>query len=209
MSDSDVGAFLARLVRLDPAALVRVKVAGGVGALWSKVPWDVLVTRAVPDFGPDRDITVRADAWLAAGATATLDDLPREDGGWRGALPAGAPVRLEEIPADVLRRLDAAAAQTVRDTAEGGLAGRAVGSRAVRDALLDHVSITVTTADGVRVDVPQRLVAAVLRMGFAGADPVRVIAAGPVRPGGFLGLAATYGTAWWRRPGGLVVRPAR
>jgi hypothetical protein len=203
---SDVQPFLARLTRLDPATLVRVRVRDGVGVLWARLPWDVLVTRAAPGFGPDGDLTVRAADWLSAGAFAGLRS---HDGEWRGALPSGPAAPLETIPADVLRRLGEAAARTLRETEAGGLAGRAVGARVVRDALLDHVAIAVTTLEGQRVDIPQRLVQAVLRMGFDDAAPVRVVAAGGVRPGGFVGLVATFGAAWWRRPGGLSVRPSR
>lgn len=55
----DAGAFLARLVRLDPAAPVRLKTSGGRVALWARLPWDVLVTREVAGHGPD-DVTVSA-----------------------------------------------------------------------------------------------------------------------------------------------------
>ena len=66
----DVGAFLARLVRLDPAALVRVR-AGDAGehtALWGRVPWDVLVSRVRRKLsGTGRDapiITVRGVGYM-------------------------------------------------------------------------------------------------------------------------------------------------
>jgi hypothetical protein len=54
------------------------------------------------------------------------------------------------------------------------------------------------------VDVPQRLVQAVVRMGFLGRDP----AAGQVRvlrAGAWVGLAAPYGTAWLPPAGGLIL----
>jgi hypothetical protein len=75
----------------------------------------------------------------------------------------------------------------------------------LRDALLAHVPIVVTGDDGTRVEVAQRLVQAVVRMGFAGGDaPVEVRVAGA-----WVGLAAAYGWAWHRPGGGLGVRPRR
>jgi hypothetical protein len=100
-----------------------------------------------------------------------------------------------------------AAAGTVRTAAAAGIGGRAVGSRALRDALLDHVPIVVS-AEGHRIEVPQRLVQAVARMGFLGAEstdgePVRVSV-----DGRWVGLAADFGTAWHLpRAAGLLLRP--
>ncbi|HEY7272796.1 MAG TPA: hypothetical protein VH502_08685, partial [Actinoplanes sp.] len=48
---ADAGAFLARLTRLDPAALVRLRAAGARTALWARLPWNVLVTREVANDG--------------------------------------------------------------------------------------------------------------------------------------------------------------
>jgi hypothetical protein len=87
------------------------------------------------------------------------------------------------------------------------VAGRPVGERLLRDALLDHVPIVVESA-GQRVEVAQRLVQAVLRMGFLGADPAGA-AEQPVAvrvAGGWVGIAAGYGTAWWYRERPLIVR---
>ena len=119
---------------------------------------------------------------------------PREDG------------RDVEIGRPLAVRLDLDAKAQPVPSHPRGLGGRAVGSRVLRDALLDHVAITATDGDQT-VEVPQRLVQAVARMGFAGADDdagVRVLAGGA-----WIGLAAAYGVAWWRRPGDLFVAPAR
>jgi len=207
---ADIGAFLARLVRLDPAALVRVRAGADGVALWGRVPWNVLVTRVVavtelPESAPisaEPDVTVRAADWLTADAVE-VSTLRRYDAQWRTPLPApGRAAVVETVPTAVLRGLGTAAAETLRATEAGGLGGRAVGARVLRDALLDHVAITATAGDQT-VEVPQRLVQAVVRMGFAGADdeaPVRVLTGGV-----WVGLAAAYGVAWWRRPGGLSV----
>ena len=78
-----------------------------------------------------------------------------------------------------------------------------MGERVLRDALLDHVPVVVTGPDGERIEVSQRLVQAVVRMGFAGSD-----AAVEVRvAGAWVGLAAGFGTAWYRPADALTVRP--
>jgi hypothetical protein len=206
---ADVEAFLARLVRLDSQALVRVHAANDRMVLWGRVPWDVLVSRTVLGLPhahtavTDADVVVRAADWLAVVSTATdMRSIARPGTAWRSPLPPDAREVLEEFPAKVVRGLGAAAADTLRTAETQGVGGRTVGARAVRDALLDHVAIVVSTGTR-RVEIPQRLVQAVVRMGFAAADePVRVLRAGP-----WVGLAAAYGTAWWRPAAGLTVTP--
>jgi hypothetical protein len=213
---ADAATFLSRLVRLDPAALVRLRAvppdqAGGAPqrlALWARLPWEVLVTRLVEAIAPPpADITVSAGALLhSLDGQGTPD---RRDLEWRWRLPSSAGTVVERIPLDEIRRVAAAAARTLRDAGDSGVGGRSVGERVLRDALLDHVPIVVEVP-GDRVEVPQRLVQGVLRMGFLGGagDPaghpvaVRVAA-------GWVGLAAGYGTAWRQRDTPLVVRTLR
>jgi hypothetical protein len=203
---ADAGAFLARLTRLDPAASVRLRATGDRTALWAHLPWNVLVTRVVAGAGP-ADATVSAAALLAALSMGD-DALPaRRDQQWRWPLPPPSGPAVESVSAGELSRLALAAAGTLREVTAGGLAGRAVGQRAVRDALLDHVALVVTTAAGDRVEVPQRLVQAVARMGFLGPADVdgpdtRVYVAGR-----WVGLSAPYGVAWWQTVEKLTVMP--
>lgn len=202
----DAGAFLARLTRLDPAAPVRLRSAGGRTALWACLPWDVLVTREVAGPGPG-DATVSAAEMLAVLA-AGGDALPeRRDTQWRWPLPPPASQAVESVSGAELTRLAEAAAGTLREIAAGGMSGRAVGQRAVRDALLDHVALVVTPDAGRPVQISQRLVQAVARMGFLGprdADPVeaRVRVAG-----GWVGISAPYGVAWRQSVHKLTVMP--
>jgi hypothetical protein len=89
------------------------------------------------------------------------------------------------IPGADVVRVGEAAARTVRAAAAEGVGGRPVGSRVLRDALLDHVPIVVTADGGARIPVSQRLVQAVIRMGFTSAadgDFVDVRIAGPWTP---------------------------
>jgi hypothetical protein len=226
---ADAGAFLARLTRLDPAALVRLRPVGAAipppafasrptgpppasasgptrTELWARLPWEALVTRTVPG-GPAQDTTVRAADLLAELARDGTALPPRRDEQWRWPLPPARVEVLERVPVDAVREIGAAAEGTVRAAARGGVGGRAVGDRVVRDALLDHVAISVTPQlPGEPVEVPQRLVQAVIRMGFLGrpgtGDTVRVLRAG----GSWTGLAAEYGTGWLRPAAGLTVR---
>jgi hypothetical protein len=116
----------------------------------------------------DEDATVRA-ADLLRMLDKGGSGLPsRHDAQWRWPLPAGPGRVVERLPAAEVRRLGAAAESTLRDAVSGGVRGRAVGERVLRDALLDHIPVVVITDDGARVEVPQRLVQAVVRMGFVG-----------------------------------------
>lgn len=221
----DAGAFLARLVRLDPAALVRLRSTGaGRVTLWAYLPWSVLVTRTVSGPGPG-DATVAA-AELLGELDRGGSRLPaRRDAGWRWPLPATSGRAIEELPSTQLRQLAAAAAGTLRSAASGGVGGRAVGQRMLRDALLDHVAVVVTGAARAagadravaadRVAVSQRLIQAVVRMGFLGsatatvsglpvpgADSVQVRTVGR-----WVGLAAPFGAAWLPNVSQLAIRP--
>jgi hypothetical protein len=214
---ADAAAFLSRLVRLDRAALVRLRAVppGEVGAaphrlaLWARLPWEVLVTRLVEAIEPPRaDITVSAEALLHSLDGPGVPD--RRDVEWHWRLPHSTGTVVERIAPDEIRRVAAAAARTLREVGDSGVGGRSVGERALRDALLDHVPIVVEAA-GDRVEVPQRLVQGVLRMGFLGGGtgspaehPVAVRVAA-----GWVGLAAGYGTAWRQRDPPLVVRTLR
>lgn len=214
----DAGAFLARLTRLDPAALVRLRSTGpGRVTLWARLPWSVLVTRTLAGPGPGDATVVAAEllAELDRGGTR----LPtRRDSGWRWPLPPTGGRVVERVPASQVRQLAAAAAGTLRSATSSGVGGRAVGQRALRDALLDHVAVVVTAAAPAagpdRVEVPQRLVQAVVRMGFLGpaASPTGPTSSGAesvqVRTAGrWVGLAAPFGAAWLPKVNDLVIKP--
>ena len=203
---ADAGAFLARLTRLDPGAPVRLRAGAGRTALWARLPWDVLVTREVAGGGPE-DATVSAAELLAVLAKGG-DGLPeRRDAQWRWPLPPARSETVESVSGAELRRLAAAAAGTLREVEAGGLAGRAIGRRAVRDALLDHVALVVLRPGGEPIEVPQRLVQAVSRMGFLGPDDVDGPEARVRLAGRWVGLSAPYGVAWLQTVGKLTVMP--
>ncbi|MDR7278756.1 hypothetical protein [Catenuloplanes atrovinosus] len=207
----DAGAFLVRLTRLDPGAVVRLRSYRGRTDLWAMLPWNVLVSRSVDGEGPGDATVVAADllSQLARGGRS----LPaRRDADWRWGLPPEGARSVERLPAAEVRRIAAAAAGTLRDASEHGVGGQPVGARALRDALLDHVAIVVTTDSTERIEISQRLVQGVTRMGFLGGRPsseesdlsdVHVRVAGR-----WVGLAAPYGVAWLPAVNQLGLRPA-
>jgi hypothetical protein len=189
---AELGPFLARLVRLDPAALVRLRPSGpGRLTVWAPVPWRVMVCRTVPAQSTV-DMTLSA-AQLLDRVTAGRPGLPeRLDAQWRWPLPASSGEAVESVPAAELIRLGAAAASTMRSGVGRVGAGR-VGERMLRDAILDHVAIEVRAGD-IRVEVRQGLVQALLRMGF-----VTEGAQGPVTVrtlSDWVGLEAGTGQVW-------------
>ncbi|TCB95841.1 hypothetical protein E0H26_18780 [Micromonospora zingiberis] len=209
---ADAGAFLARLVRLEPAALVRLRPAGAPGrtALWARLPWAVLAVRTVAGPGAG-DVTVTAGELLAELSAGRARLPAARDAQWRWPLPPTASRPVEILPGGELRRLADAAAGTLREAATHGVAGRAVGQRALRDALLDHVAVVVTPDDvpDRPVEVTQRMVQGLVRMGFlgppegsSGTDEVRVRTAGR-----WVGLVGPYGAVWSQKATDLVVRP--
>jgi hypothetical protein len=211
---ADAGAFLARLTRLDPAAPVRLRRVhprrnadeAGLTALWARLPWDVLVTREVAGHGPE-DATVSAAELLEVLAGGG-DRLPeRRDAQWRWPLPPAASETVESVAGTELSRLAAAAAVTLREVSSGGLAGRQVGQRAVRDALLDHVALVVTPPKGQPIEVSQRLVQAISRMGFLGPEGAEALDTRIRVAGRWVGLSAPYGVAWLQAVSKLTVIP--
>lgn len=207
----DAGAFLVRLTRLDPAAVVRLRSYRGRTELWAMLPWNVLVTRSVDGAGPG-DATVSAADLLTQLARGGRSLPVRRDSDWRWGLPPDDARTVERLPVEDLRRVAAAAAGTLRDASANGVGGQPVGARALRDALLDHVAIVVTTDSTERIEISQRLVQGVTRMGFLGGQPsseesdtsdVHVRLAGR-----WAGLAAPYGAAWLPAVSQLGLRPA-
>ncbi|HWS38719.1 MAG TPA: hypothetical protein VN408_39030 [Actinoplanes sp.] len=202
----DAGAFLARLTRLDPSAPVRLRSTGGRTALWAHLPWDVLVTREVAGPGPG-DATVSAAGLLAVLAASGTTLPERRDTLWRWPLPPPTARAVESVSGTELARLAAAAAGTLREVTTSGVAGRAVGQRAVRDALLDHVALVVTPDSGEPVQISQRLVQAVARMGFLGPRDAEPVEARVRVAGGWVGISAPYGVAWRQSVYKLTVMP--
>ena len=204
---ADLGAFVARVVRLDPAAMVRLREttvggARGAGAVgenlardarltaWASTPFDVLATRTVHGELVPEDVTVPASGLLTAltvERSATVD--PGVGGLWQGELPPlSGWSAVDEVPAAELERLSERGLAVARENA-GPLGPPA--------SLLDQTVLTVRGASGPAVKVPLRCLFALSGMGFlgdAGDDVVRVSAVS-----GWLRLDARYGAVVRRR----------
>jgi hypothetical protein len=189
----DFGAFVARAIRLDGAALVRLRGAAGRVRAWVTTPLDTLVTRSVPGSVLPADITVSGRDLLAALAVvggAVVDPGPAQDARWRGELPPDYGwCAVDQVPAGVLSDLADRGAAIARNNP--GPHGRPPAG------LLDQKVITVSGA-GFDVRVPLRCLLALSGMGFLGAheatETVRVSATES-----WLRLDARYGAALRRR----------
>ncbi len=181
---SDLGAFVARVVRLDPAATVRLRAGAGTVTAWAATPFDVLATRTVHATLEPADVSAPASALLAALAVerATTVD-PGPGGTWVGELP----------PDDGWTALDAVPAAEIEALTERGLAvaREHAGPLGPPPSLLDQTVLTVSGESGPAVKVPMRCLFALSGMGFVGSDdpaPVRVLA-----QAGWLRLDARFG----------------
>jgi hypothetical protein len=104
----DLAAFLDRALRLDEAAIVRLRTRPqGLLTAWVATGFDVLASRVVAGEVRPGDLSVGADA-LARGLSA-MDDSGYVDPGfamdsaWRGALPPESGfIHLEDLPARVV-----------------------------------------------------------------------------------------------------------
>ena len=96
---ADAGAFLVRLLRLDPGAVVRSRPARSGGELWAMLPFRVLVMRPLMA-APAGDITVSAAELLSV--AGFLDGLEAQAFPSFGSERMGAPVvsycRLDDAP---------------------------------------------------------------------------------------------------------------
>ncbi|GAB3875363.1 hypothetical protein GCM10029964_019350 [Kibdelosporangium lantanae] len=160
----DLGAFVARAVRLDGDSVVRLKARGDdLIDAWVATPFDVLATRTVRGAMRPGDLTVSANELLAALAIVrgeTVDPgLPR-DMMWRSALPPGQGWHVvDQLPADVVSSLADRGLTVARENP--GPHGTPPAS------LLDQTVLTVS-GDGMEIKVPLRCLFAMSGMGFLG-----------------------------------------
>jgi hypothetical protein len=163
---NDLGTFVGRAVRLDPAALVRLRESGGRVTAWATTPFDVLVTRSVPGTVDPADVTAPATTLLTALSVeraATVD--PGAGSLWQGLLPPddGWAV-VDTVPSAELERL------TERGLA---LAREHAGPLGPPASLLDQTVLTVSAGGGslaAPVRIPLRCLFALSGMGFLGAS---------------------------------------
>jgi len=188
----DLGAFVARVVRLDQAALVRLQAGGDTVTAWAATPFDVLATRAVHGALEPSDVTMPAAGLLTALSVERADTVDPGTGGfWHGELPPAAgwnPV--DDVPAAELERLTERGLAVARENA---------GPMGPPASLLDQTVLTVSAGARPAVKVPLRCLFALSGMGFLGdtgpdAGVVRVSATGT-----WLRLDARYGAVVRRR----------
>ncbi|MGQ4619511.1 hypothetical protein [Nocardia sp. R7R-8] len=204
----NLATFLTRAVRLDPAAVVRLRRRGEkYVSAWVATGFEALAMRTVvAELGVD-DVTVGAELVLAGSAGGTPIDLGYSmDSAWRGALP----------PVDGFTHIDDVPARTLVELAERGaqLAKEHGSGHGPPASLLDQAVLTVSGAD-TRVQVPMRVVFALTAMDFIPhsgekADPRRIPAAEIVRVRAtrtWLRLDARYGSVARRLGGGIPLLP--
>lgn len=188
----DLGAFTARIVRLDPTALVCLQERDGYVTGWAPTPFDALATRTVHGRISPGDVTVAASALLTALAVdraATVDPGPAVPGRLGELPPPDGWTTVDDVPAAELDALAERGLAMARENA-GPLGPPA--------SLLDQTVLTVRGQDdGPVVKVPLRCLFALSGMGFLGAG-----SAGTVRvsaTGSWLRLDARYGAVVRRR----------
>ncbi|QYN37294.1 hypothetical protein K1T35_08645 [Pseudonocardia sp. DSM 110487] len=188
----DLGAFVARVVRLDQAALVRLQARDGTVTAWAATPFDVLATRTVHGALEPTDVTVPATGLLTALTVERAETVDPGTGGfWHGELPPSVGwQQVDEVPAAELERLTERGLAVARENA---------GPMGPPASLLDQTVLTVSAGAKPAVKVPLRCLFALSGMGFLGdtgpdAGVVRVSATGT-----WLRLDARYGAVVRRR----------
>ncbi|MFR9730253.1 hypothetical protein ACL03H_13570 [Saccharopolyspora sp. MS10] len=165
----DLGAFVARAVRLDSQTSIRLRGrAGGERVdVWASTPFDALCTRSVAGAVEPADVTVSGNELLATLTVAggpSMDPGPPRDLLWRSELP----------PAAGWRRVDDLPAKLVGEVADQGIgvAKENVGPKGTPPAsLLDQEVFTVSGA-GLEVKVPLRCLFVLSGMGFLVSEPL-------------------------------------
>ncbi|WP_214407195.1 hypothetical protein [Pseudonocardia lacus] len=199
----DLGSFVARVVRLDQTAPVRLRAADGRVAVWAPTPFDTLVTRSVHGTLEPGDLTASASGLLTALAVERAETVDPGPGAlWPGELPPdGGWYPVDDVPVAELERLTERGLAVAKENA---------GPHGPPTSLLDQVVLTVAPdpdrspgagpGRAAAVKVPMRCLFALSGMGFlgavgdAGGDVVRVSATGS-----WLRLDARYGAVVRRR----------
>ncbi|GAA5109793.1 hypothetical protein [Haloechinothrix salitolerans] len=181
----NLAAFVARAVRLDGQAVVRLRqreTVSGVLDAWTMTPFDVLATRGVRGKIEPRDVTVSGNELLAALTVAggeLMDPGPSRDLLWRSDLPtSGAWQHVDDLPTSVVTEVTERGVEVARDN---------VGPQGTPPAsLLDQPVLTVSN-DDFDLKVQLRCLFALSGMGFTG-----VSGDGP-EEGSAEGAAESYG----------------
>ncbi|GGG01964.1 hypothetical protein GCM10007304_14930 [Rhodococcoides trifolii] len=156
----DLATFLHRAIRLDEAAVVRLRRRGRDRVeTWAPTGFEVMAVRVVGGTVAPADTTAAADAVLASVRQA--DSSPFElgfsmDSAWQGVLP----------PEDGFAHVDDVPAQVLVDLAKRGVELASEHSQGPPVSLLDQ-NVLEVVGDGGRAAIPMRMVFALNAMGFA------------------------------------------
>lgn len=209
----NLAAFVSRAVRLDPAAVVRIRRRDPDRlTVWSTTAgFDALAVRVVGGRSDLADSSVAADGLLSAlksAADGSIDPGFAMDSAWRGSLPPeDGFVHVDDVPARELVDLSVQGAELARENST---------SVGPPKSLLDQEVVQVE-GGGQKVAVPLRCVFALTAMGFIPGvtqnasglvDATRLDPAEPVRvraTTNWLRLDARYGSVFHRRAGGLAL----
>ncbi|MFC9968086.1 hypothetical protein ACFVH4_27975 [Nocardia ignorata] len=206
----NLATFLSRALRLDQAAVVRLRRRGSsLVSAWVATGFETLAVRTITaELGVD-DVTVGADMVLAGlGTGHPIDFGYSMDSAWRGALP----------PTDGFAHVDDVPARALVELAERGadLAREHGGAHGPPASLLDQSVLTVTGAGDLAVEVPMRVVFALTAMDFiphAGEkaesrriQPTELVRVRTTRT--WLRLDARYGSVARRLGGGIPLSPS-
>lgn len=164
----DLGAFVARAVRLDSQTMVRMRNRPDSDRMdvWAATPFDALSTRVVEGSVDPADLTISGNELLATLTVAggeVMDPGAPKDLLWRSELP----------PATGWKRVDDLPAQLVGEVAERGIdvAKENVGPKGTPPASLLDQEVFTVHGSGYDVKVPLRCLFVLSGMGFLVGTP--------------------------------------
>ena len=164
----DLGAFVARAVRLDSQSVVRMRNRPDTDRMdvWAATPFDALSTRVVQGAVDPADLTISGNELLATLTVAggeVMDPGAPKDLLWRSELP----------PATGWKRVDDLPAQLVGEVAERGIdvAKENVGPKGTPPASLLDQEVFTVHGSGYDVKVPLRCLFVLSGMGFLVGTP--------------------------------------
>jgi hypothetical protein len=201
---ADLAAFVERAVRLDAAAVIRLRARSATEfTAWASTGLDVLASRVVSGVVRPNDLSVGADELrrrlTAADGSGYVDPGFPMDSAWRGALPPDSGfTHLDDVPARLLLDLAQRGSQLAKE--HGSAHGPPV-------SLLDQEVIRVS-AGADSVGVPMRCVFALTAMGFLPQDADAVASEEIVRVRAlrtWLRIDARFGSVYRRRGDPAVV----
>jgi hypothetical protein len=190
---------LRRAVTLEPDGIARLRLNAARATVFVRLPFGVLVSRAVTYDGPhDIDTSVRSAELLEWLDGARSSEPESRDAQWRTGLP---PVtgwqRIDAVPDDVVRDLVRQGALALKDAAAREGVPEAQPRAEVADALLDSVVLTVSSDGPLSAGVTLRVLSSLTRMGFLPRGSHIAVAVS----GRWTRVAAEYGSVYTERPG--------